>query len=84
MTIEDRSPISCPICGAPMRLIVTTNKNGKHAIGVFCPQDGRHFRGFINHRPYVDQVIDQVLWAGTGDHSPKASAPAAPSADSRP
>ena len=53
--------IACPICGGAMKISVTTNKNGKHAIGVHCPQDGRHFRGFINHKPYVEEVLGQIL-----------------------
>lgn len=52
--------IPCPICGTGMKLTVTTNRNGKHAIGVHCPQDGRHFRGFINHRPYVDEALSRL------------------------
>ena len=53
--------IACPICGTAMRVTVTTNRNGKHAIGVHCPDDGRHFRGFINHKPYVEAVLGEVL-----------------------
>ena len=55
------SAIACPICGGDMKISVTTNRNGKHAIGVHCPADGRHFRGFINHKPYVEEVLSQVL-----------------------
>jgi hypothetical protein len=46
-----------------MKLTVTTNRNGKHAIGVHCPQDGRHFRGFINHKPYVAEMLSRVAEA---------------------
>jgi hypothetical protein len=56
-------PLPCPICGTDLRLSVTTNKNGKHAIGVHCPEDGRHFRGFINHRPFVEGALDRLLAA---------------------
>lgn len=55
------SAIACPICGGDMKISVTTNRNGKHAIGVHCPADGRHFRGFINHKPYVEEVLGQIL-----------------------
>jgi hypothetical protein len=27
---------------------------------LICPIDGRHFRGFITHRPYVKQVLDKL------------------------
>ncbi|HVA21770.1 MAG TPA: hypothetical protein VNN74_06725 [Candidatus Micrarchaeia archaeon] len=53
--------IACPICGTAMRVTVTTNRNGKHAIGVHCPDDGRHFRGFINHKPYVEAVLGEAV-----------------------
>ena len=55
--------LPCPICGTDLRLSVTTNKQGKHAIGVHCPEDGRHFRGFINHRPFVEGAVDRMLGA---------------------
>lgn len=56
--------IPCPICGTGMKLTVTTNRHGKHAIGVHCPMDGRHFRGFINHRPYVEDVLERLAEVG--------------------
>lgn len=57
------APIPCPICGTGMKLTVTTNRNGKHAIGVHCPVDGRHFRGFINHKPYVADMLSRLAEA---------------------
>ena len=63
MTEPATVPLPCPICGAHLRLSVTTNKNGKHAITVHCPEDGRHFRGFINHRPFVEAALDRLLAA---------------------
>ena len=53
--------IPCPICGAPLAVSVTTNRNGKHAVSLHCPQDGRHIRAFINHRPFVQETIDRML-----------------------
>lgn len=71
------SAIACPICGGDMKISVTTNRNGKHAIGVHCPADGRHFRGFINHKPYVEEVLGQVLDAsGTPKLAPRSPAEA--------
>lgn len=60
MNAAATAPIPCPICEAGMQLTVTTNRHGKHAIGVHCPKDGRHFRGFINHRPYVEEVLGRL------------------------
>ena len=55
--------IPCPICAEPLRFTVCTNRNGKHSIGVHCPQDGRHFRGFINHKPFVEDAISHMAAA---------------------
>lgn len=55
--------IPCPICGASLRLSVTTNRHGKHAIGISCPVDGRHLRGFINHRPFVEETLRRLAEA---------------------
>ena len=59
--------ILCPICGSELKVTVTTSKRGKHAIGVSCPQDGRHFRGFINHVPYVQEVLDKATEAAMAE-----------------
>ena len=65
-----RDAIPCPICSEGMKLTVTTNRNGKHAIGVHCPQDGRHFRGFINHKPYVEEMLGRLAEAmAAQDHA---------------
>ena len=53
--------IPCPICGTTLAVSVTTNRNGKHAVGLHCPKDGRHIRAFINHRPFVEETIERTL-----------------------
>jgi hypothetical protein len=35
-------------------------KSGKAFVMIICGVDGRHFRGFISHRPYVQQVIESL------------------------
>ena len=55
--------IPCPICAAALRFTLCTNRNGKHSIGVHCGQDGRHFRGFINHKPFVEDAISHMAAA---------------------
>ena len=85
-------PLPCPVCGTNLRLSVTTNKNGKHAIGVHCPQDGRHFRGFINHRPFVEGALDRLLavqaetpaLGSGGDAAPAPDQPALQNASTTP
>ena len=76
--------IACPICGTATRVTVTTNRNGRHAIGVHCPDDGRHFRGFINHRPYVEAVLGQVLEVSAGQSRQAAVAAAEIAAEAPP
>ena len=50
--------ISCLICQQPLTLrLAKGRKSGKPFLMLICPQDGRHFRGFINDQVYVRQVL---------------------------
>lgn len=50
--------IYCPVCGTGMELRKARGKrSGKPSLQLLCPDDARHFRGFINDRDFVDQVI---------------------------
>ncbi len=53
----------CLICGAALKVALTRSQKGKVAVGLSCPVDGRHFRGFVNDRDYVTRTIQatQVL-----------------------
>jgi len=61
----------CPICAEPLSLrLAHGRRSGKPFVMLVCGRDGRHFRGFINHRPYVEQVLDRLEalgGQGTGD-----------------
>ena len=58
--MNDRAP-SCPICGQHLSIrLARGRKPGKPFVMLVCSTDGRHFRGFINHRPYVRQVLDNL------------------------
>ncbi len=50
----------CFICGSALKVTLTHSQKGKVAVGLTCPTDGRHFRGFVNHRPFVETVIQQA------------------------
>ena len=51
----------CIICQQALEVRPTKGrKSGKPSIMVICPNDGRHFRGFINDQNYVRQVLDQM------------------------
>ena len=53
--------IPCLICGEPLTVrLARGRKSGKPFIMLICPQDGRHFRGFINDRVYVDKVLARL------------------------
>ena len=57
MTDATLNMIPCLVCQAPMDLRVTQGKSGKPGLMWVCPKDGRHFRGFIKDREYVDRVL---------------------------
>ncbi len=52
---------SCPVCGKCLSLkFARGRKSGKAFIMVICPQDGKHFRGFISERNFVQRVVEQI------------------------
>jgi hypothetical protein len=70
---------SCFICGTPLRMALTRNRRGKVAVTLFCGVDGRHLRAFVNHRPWVEQVLAGAEAAGLGAPAlGKAPQPAPP------
>ncbi len=53
--------VPCLICGTPLALrLAKGRKSGKPFIMLLCPQDGRHFRGFINDQTYVKEVLARL------------------------
>jgi len=53
--------IPCLICHSPLEMrLARGRKSGKPFIMLLCVQDGRHFRGFINHQPYVKEVLARL------------------------
>ena len=76
--------IPCLVCQQRLDLrIVRGRKSGKPFLMFICPRDGRHFRGFVNDRSYVDKVLarleghtpdgDAVVDQDDGSTPPKAS-----------
>lgn len=52
---------SCPLCGEALAVTLARGrKSGKPSIMLICPEDGRHFRGFITYRPYVEEVLSKL------------------------
>ena len=50
----------CWICGTPLRLKITHNRNGKAALTLWCGEDGRHLRAFCNHKPVVEEIVARL------------------------
>ncbi|MDD5127233.1 MAG: hypothetical protein PHR43_03910 [Dehalococcoidales bacterium] len=51
----------CPVCLLPLSVRLTHGrKSGKPFVMLICAADGRHFRGFITHRPYVQELLDKL------------------------
>jgi hypothetical protein len=58
---NQNQPIQCPVCGSPLSLqIASGRKSGKIFLMLKCLRDGRHFRGFITHRPFVESLIQKL------------------------
>jgi len=61
----------CPVCGDPLSVrLANGRKSGKAFVTLVCARDGRHFRGFISHRPYVQQVVTnlELMQKNGNDH----------------
>jgi predicted RNA-binding Zn-ribbon protein involved in translation (DUF1610 family) len=51
--------LQCPVCGEPMAFqIARGRKSGKPFLMVKCLRDGRHFRGFVGDRDYVQRLLE--------------------------
>jgi len=51
----------CPICKNELDAKLSRGrKSGKPFIMLICNKDGRHFRGFITYRPFVEGVVDKM------------------------
>ena len=71
--MNDNHP-ECPVCHLTLSVrLAQGRKSGKPFVMLVCPQDGRHFRAFITHRPYVREVLDKagaLEKAGTPENEP--------------
>ena len=59
--ITAQQKVQCPVCQRGLTLkLAQGRKSGKTFLMLVCTQDGRHFRGFINDRAYVDAVLSRL------------------------
>lgn len=53
--------LNCPVCGLNLKITLAQGRTSKKAfLMVVCPKDGRHFRGFINDKDYVAQILARL------------------------
>ena len=53
--------VKCPICSESLRFSLATSRKAKHKktfVMLVCPNDGRHFRGFISDQAWVGRLIE--------------------------
>ncbi len=61
MESSNQSLPACLICGTQLLFrIAKGRRSGKPFIMLMCPLDGRHFRGFIGDRTYIQQVMEKL------------------------
>ena len=56
--------IGCPVCGVALELSLAHSRKAKKQktfLMLDCPEDGRHFRGFINDREFVGRALDATV-----------------------
>ncbi len=51
----------CLICKSKLSIrLARGRKSNKPFLMLMCPKDGRHFRAFISHKPYVEKVLESL------------------------
>ena len=59
LSTKPNQSLQCPVCGEPMAFqIARGRKSGKPFLMVKCLRDGRHFRGFVGDRDYVQRLLE--------------------------
>ena len=56
--MPESAPPECPVCQGIIEVkLAIGRKSGKPSLSLVCPADARHYRGFINDRAYVQNVL---------------------------
>ena len=56
--------IGCPICSEPLKLSRAESRKSKRPkvfLMLVCPNDGRHFRGFIADKEFIGKLAENSL-----------------------
>ena len=68
--------VKCPVCATALSLAPAKSrksKNPKQFLMLVCPSDGRHFRGFINDREFVRQVMQRAEQIDQADRAERGT-----------
>ena len=69
ISANENQSILCPVCGCSLAFQITRGrKSGKPSLMLKCPRDGRHFRGFICDRNYLQQLLERIEQAQKPAH----------------
>ena len=61
ITTKQTRSLLCPVCSEPMAFqIARGRKSGKPFLMVKCLRDGRHFRGFVGDKIYVEKLLEHL------------------------
>ena len=53
--------IPCPVCQVDLAVRPCQGrKSGKDFLMFVCPENGRHFRGFITDQGFMNQLLERV------------------------
>jgi len=67
LSTKPNQSLQCPVCGESMAFqIARGRKSGKPFLMVKCLRDGRHFRGFVGDRDYVQRLLDHLERGNNG------------------
>ncbi len=53
--------VRCPVCAMALKLTTARSRKAKIPrtfLMLACPKDGRHFRGFISDKDFVQRTLD--------------------------
>ena len=53
--------MNCLVCGTKLKVELCHGKKGREAIMLSCPNDGRHFRAFINEPKVISGMTKENL-----------------------
>ena len=59
--------VRCPICSVVLKLTTAKSRRSKNPrtfLMLACPEDGRHFRGSISDRDFVQRTLDAAEGLG--------------------